>query len=48
MNKSKLLEMNNVGVVVANLDRAISFFKEIGLSVEGRMTIEDEWSGRVT
>ena len=46
--KSKLLEMNNVGIVVENLDKAIDFFKEIGLILEGRMIIEDEWAGRVT
>lgn len=45
---SKLLEMNNVGIVVENLDKAIDFFKEIGLILEGRMIIEDEWAGRVT
>ena len=48
MTKSKLLEMNNVGIVVENLDNAISFFTEIGLTLEGRATVEDEWSGRVT
>ena len=46
--KSKLLEMNNVGIVVENLDKAISFFTEIGLTLEGRMIIEDGWAGRVT
>lgn len=48
MIKSKLLEMNNVGIVVENLDKAIAFFTEIGLTLEGRMIIEDEWAGRVT
>jgi predicted enzyme related to lactoylglutathione lyase len=48
MEKSKLLEMNNVGIVVENLDNAISFFSEIGLKLEGRATIEGEWAGRVT
>ena len=48
MGKSKLLEMNNVGIVVENLDNAISFFSEIGLKLEGRTTIKDEWAGRVT
>jgi catechol 2,3-dioxygenase-like lactoylglutathione lyase family enzyme len=48
MTKSKLLEMNNVGIVVENLDNAISFFKEIGLTLEGRTEIEGEWAGRVT
>ena len=48
MTKSKLLEMNNVGIVVENLDNAISFFTEIGLKLEGRSMIEGEWAGRVT
>ena len=48
MKKSKLLEMNNVGIVVENLDNAISFFTEIGLKLEGRQMVEGEWSGRVT
>lgn len=48
MEKSNLIEMNNIGIVVENLDNAISFFSEIGLKVEGRSTIEGEWAGRVT
>lgn len=40
--------MNNVGIVVENLDNAISFFTEIGLKLEGRAMIEGEWAGRVT
>ena len=36
MAKSNLIEMNNVGIVVKNVDNAISFFSEIGLTVEGR------------
>ncbi|MDQ0595265.1 putative enzyme related to lactoylglutathione lyase [Chryseobacterium ginsenosidimutans] len=48
MEKSKLIEMNNVGIVVENLDNAISFFSEIGLQVEGRDMVEGEWAGRVT
>jgi len=40
--------MNNVGIVVENLDNAISFFTEIGLTLEGRMMVEGEWAGRVT
>src|SRR5690606_14966278 len=46
--KSKLIEINNMGIVVENLDDAISFFTEIGLQLEGRTTIEGEWAGRVT
>lgn len=45
---SKLLEMNNVGIVVENLDTAISFFTEIGLTLEGRMMVEGKWAGQVT
>ncbi|RNI34333.1 VOC family protein [Hanamia caeni] len=48
MTKSKLIEMNNVGIVVQSLDNAISFFTEIGLKLEGRAMIEGEWAGRVT
>src|SRR3954462_5630558 len=48
MEKNKLLRMDNVGIVVESLDKAISFFAEIGLKLEGRATIEGEWAGRVT
>lgn len=40
--------MDNVGIVVESLDKAIAFFTEIGLTLEGRATIEGEWAGRVT
>ena len=48
MAKNKLLRMDNVGIVVESLDKAIAFFTEIGLKLEGRATIEGEWAGRVT
>ena len=48
MAKNKLLRMDNVGIVVESLDKAVSFFTEIGLKLEGRTTIEGEWAGRVT
>lgn len=48
MKKGNLIEMNNVGIVVENLDNAISFFSEIGLTVEGRSKVEGDWAGRVT
>lgn len=48
MAKSKLLRMDNVGIVVESLDDAISFFEEIGLNLEGRAIVEGEWAGRVT
>lgn len=40
--------MDNIGIVVNDLDAAIEFFIELGLTLEGRMPIEGEWSGRVT
>ena len=40
--------MDNVGIVVESLDEAISFFAELGLTLEGRATVEGEWAGRVT
>jgi hypothetical protein len=43
-----LKRMDNVGIVVESLDTAISFFAELGLTLEGRATIEGEWAGRVT
>ena len=48
MTKSKLLRMDNMGIVVESLDDAIAFFTELGLKLEGRATIEGEWAGRVT
>jgi len=43
-----LRRMDNVGIVVEDLGRAIEFFCELGLELEGRATIEGEWAGRVT
>jgi catechol 2,3-dioxygenase-like lactoylglutathione lyase family enzyme len=43
-----LKRMDNVGIVVEDLGGAIDFFCELGLELEGRATIEGEWSGRVT
>src|SRR4029078_6852631 len=35
-------------MVVDHLAAAIEFFRELGLDLEGRATIEGEWAGRVT
>jgi catechol 2,3-dioxygenase-like lactoylglutathione lyase family enzyme len=43
-----VIRMDNVGIVVEDLDAAVDFFTELGLSLEGRMPIEGEWAGRVT
>lgn len=40
--------MDNVGIVVESLETAIAFFSELGLTLEGRATIEGDWAGRVT
>src|SRR5947208_4134403 len=43
-----LKRMDNVGIVVEDLGGTIDFFRELGLEVEGRATIEGEWAGRIT
>lgn len=43
-----LKRMDNVGIVVEDLGAAIDFFRELGLVLEGRATVEGEWAGRVT
>jgi catechol 2,3-dioxygenase-like lactoylglutathione lyase family enzyme len=43
-----LKRMDNVGIVVEDLDATIAFFRELGLDLEGRATIDGEWSGRIT
>ena len=40
--------MDNMGIVVDDLAATIDFFRELGLELEGRGTIEGEWAGRVT
>ena len=40
--------MDNIGVVVEDLAATIEFFRELGLELEGRATVEGEWAGRVT
>jgi catechol 2,3-dioxygenase-like lactoylglutathione lyase family enzyme len=42
------LKLDNVGIVVEDLAVAIEFFRELGLELEGRGTVEGEWAGRVT
>ncbi len=40
--------MHNMGIVVESLDKAVAFFQELGLRLEGRAMVEGEWAGRVT
>jgi len=45
--KNKLLRMDNIGIVVDDLKAAIAFFVELGLELEGEMTVEGQWVDRV-
>src|SRR5688572_22362112 len=39
-----LKRMDNAGIVVDELAATIEFFRELGLELEGRATIEGEWA----
>jgi catechol 2,3-dioxygenase-like lactoylglutathione lyase family enzyme len=43
-----VIRMDNVSIVVEDLDAAVAFFTELGLTLEGRMPVEGDWGGRVT
>ena len=43
-----LPRLDNVGIVVEDLDAAIAFFLELGLTLEGRAPIEGGWADGVT
>ncbi|CAN7551242.1 VOC family protein [Ensifer sp. ENS07] len=43
-----LKRMDNIGIVVEDLEETVDFFRELGLELEGRATIDGEWAGRVT
>ena len=47
MSKNKLLRLDNIGIVVEDLKASIAFFVELGLELEGEMTVEGEWVDRV-
>src|SRR3954467_6560253 len=40
--------LDKLGIVVDDLEATVDFFRELGLELEGRGTIEGEWAGRVT
>jgi catechol 2,3-dioxygenase-like lactoylglutathione lyase family enzyme len=42
-----LQRMDNVGIVVEDLAGAIAFFRELGLELEGQMTVEGHWVDQV-
>jgi catechol 2,3-dioxygenase-like lactoylglutathione lyase family enzyme len=39
--------LDNIGIVFADLGAAVAFFVELGLELEGTMTVEGEWSDRI-
>jgi catechol 2,3-dioxygenase-like lactoylglutathione lyase family enzyme len=41
-----LKRMDNVGIVVEDLAAAIAFFTELGMELEGEMTVEGRWVDR--
>ena len=41
-----LQRMDNVGIVVDDLKAATEFFVELGLELEGEMTVEGQWVDR--
>ena len=43
-----LKRMDNVGIIVDDLSATIEFFRELGLELEGRATIEGDWAERDT
>lgn len=48
MSKSTIVQLHNTGIVVASLDTAVTFFTELGMTLEWRGMVEGEWAGRVT
>src|SRR3569623_2599177 len=40
--------MDNVGIVPDDLDTTIDIFRDLGLELEGRGSVEGQWAGRVT
>ena len=45
--KSQLLRMGNVLIVVEDLEAARAFFTELGMELEGETTVEGPWVDRV-
>jgi catechol 2,3-dioxygenase-like lactoylglutathione lyase family enzyme len=42
--RPNLKRMDNTGIVVESLDKAVEFFTELGMRLEGRGMIEGEWA----
>ena len=42
-----VLRMDNVGIVVDDLEATVAFFVELGLELDGEMTVEGQWVDRI-
>jgi catechol 2,3-dioxygenase-like lactoylglutathione lyase family enzyme len=42
-----ITRMENVGIVVEDLQATVEFFTELGLELEGRATVDQDWAARV-
>src|SRR5258706_14378617 len=47
MTNNKSVRMDNIGIVVEDMTATIGFFVELGLELEGEMTVEGKWVDRV-
>jgi catechol 2,3-dioxygenase-like lactoylglutathione lyase family enzyme len=43
-----LKRLDNIGIVVEDLEETVEFFRELGLELERRATVDGEWAGRIT
>ncbi|WP_329005035.1 VOC family protein [Kribbella sp. NBC_00709] len=39
-----MIQLDNVGIVVEDMDAAVAFFVELGLAVEGKAQVEGPWA----
>ncbi|GAB2596667.1 VOC family protein [Kribbella endophytica] len=39
--------MDNVGIVLRDLKAGIAFYRELGLELDGEMTIDEDWAARI-
>src|SRR5690606_37565587 len=47
MTTANLLRLDNVAIIVDDLKRAIAFYRELGLELEGEMHVQGAWVDRV-
>jgi catechol 2,3-dioxygenase-like lactoylglutathione lyase family enzyme len=47
LGRMAVRRMDNVGIVVEDLAATVAFFVELGLKLQGEMTVEGDWADRV-